>query len=61
MTEQNYCPNCGMFEMGDSAKYCSTCGTKLSMPPQPKFCTNCHKATRLHDTFCPFCGRRVKK
>jgi uncharacterized membrane protein YvbJ len=53
---KNYCPKCNMTELTDEAKFCSSCGTKLTVKPVPPVCKYCGQTNRLGANFCVYCG-----
>ena len=53
------CPNCGSPIEG-GRRFCSECGTSLSMPSRTKdtkFCSECGSSIARSSRFCPECGQ----
>ena len=51
------CPSCGTLN-GDSSRFCSSCGKKLS---SKTVCPSCKKEIKPTDTFCKHCGKSLKE
>ena len=54
---RNVCPNCGA-EMAPGVKFCSECGTNMTVPLIPK-CKNCGAELTAGAKFCGECGTRT--
>lgn len=56
------CQKCGN-ELGDTAKFCSKCGSKyeevIYEKPNENKCLECGSTVRKEDKFCPKCGKSV--
>lgn len=55
----NICPRCGNSN-ALTAKYCSRCGTQLSVPEEPIICHACHTRNTAMANYCRNCGAQLK-
>lgn len=62
-TNTRKCLNCGAM-LGENAKFCSVCGSKVESAAQSQeqqllFCTQCGNRVNANDSFCMKCGAKI--
>ncbi len=55
----NVCPRCGKAN-SLNAKFCSSCGQKLTAPQEIIVCPKCHRANTSMASFCGACGAPLR-
>lgn len=53
------CPSCGK-QNNPGTKFCSECGGKLEVQPQPQVCPSCGAVVSEGIKFCSECGTKIK-